>query len=169
MRIFTLALCPIESEQFLNISRSLLHLGNRISALSRPFILLITLIKYLIISLLHLLSVPSVLILDGVERFLFNHLLLSWDLLWLSQLLLQGLASFFFLGEVLDALVTVQKRFHCFILNLLQELVVVGWGSGAVGKCLPVVLVVVADVLTFHWDLALVFQDQGRRLAIRKV
>ena len=107
-------------------------------------------VEYLIISLLHLLSVPSILILDGVERFLFHHWLLGRDLLRLSQLLLEGLASLFLLGEVLDALVPVQKRLYCFVLDLLQELVVVGWGSGAVGEGLPVVLVVVADVLTFH-------------------
>ena len=68
----------------------------------------------------------------------------------LSQLLLEGLASLFLLGKVLDALIPVQKRLHCFALDLLQQLVVVRWGSRAVGQGLPVVLVVVADVLTFH-------------------
>ena len=169
MRILALALSPIESEQLLNISRSLLDLGYRISALSWPLILLIALVEYLIISLLHLLRVPCVLILDGVQRFLLHYWLLGWDLLRLSQLLLQRLASLFLLGKVLDALIPVQKRLHCFVLDLLQQLIVVRWGSRAVRERLPVVLVVVADVLTFHWDLALVLKDQGRGLAVRKV
>ena len=107
-------------------------------------------VEYLIISLLHLLRIPGVLILDSVERFLLHYWLLSRDLLRLSQLLLEGLASLFLLGEVLDALIPVQKRLHCFVLDLPEELVVVGWGSGAVGEGLSVVLVVVTDVLTFH-------------------